>query len=311
MEIILVDNVSKDNSHKIVKEKFPQIKLVENKENLGYCGGNNVGIKQCRGEIIIILNPDTVVTQEWIENMMESYKRHGEGLYQPKLLSYKDKNKINSGGNWIQTFGFGFSSGKGHLDATKFNLEQEIGYASGACLFTSRKVLEKIGHFDEFLFAYHDDLELGWRALNMGIKSFYVPSSIVYHAESLSFGWGKRKFFLLERNRWYCLLIHFSRKTLYKMMPSLILIEILIFLFYLSKGMAREKASCYTSIIKNRKRINQRYEQIQMTRKLSDKDVLKKFVNIIEVPRQVSSDDISGAFNKILSVLSRASRRII
>ena len=70
-EIILVDNASKDQSHKKCKEKFPQIKLIENKENLGYCQGNNVGLEQADGEYIIILNLDTEVESNWIEGFLK------------------------------------------------------------------------------------------------------------------------------------------------------------------------------------------------------------------------------------------------
>ena len=165
-EIILVDNNSQDNSHKICKEKFPQIILVENKSNLGYCEGNNVGIRLANGEFIVILNPDTIVEKEWINYLLDAYQQKGDGLYQPKLLAMEDKKRINTMGNMINLFGFGYSSQKG-LDDLSTTLEiQEIGYASGACLFTSKKILDQIGYFDSFLFAYHDDLDIGWRAID-------------------------------------------------------------------------------------------------------------------------------------------------
>ena len=85
-EVIIVDNVSKDNSHIRCKEKFEKIQLIENKENLGYCEGNNVGIRNAKGDFILILNPDTVVEPNWLEHLLNAYKSFGEGLYQPKHL---------------------------------------------------------------------------------------------------------------------------------------------------------------------------------------------------------------------------------
>ena len=134
----------------------------------------------------------------------------------------------------INLFGFGYSSKKGLEDTFSTTEIQQIGYASGACLFTLKKDFCKIGNFDPFLFAYHDDLDLGWRAMQQNIKSFLVPKSIVYHAESFSFKWSKMKFYLLERNRWYCLLTHYSKKTYYKILPRLILIEFFMCFYYLS-----------------------------------------------------------------------------
>ena len=79
-EIILVDNCSSDNSHLVCKKKFDMIKLIENKENLGYCEGNNVGLREARGEFIMILNPDTTVTSNWADELLNSYHKFGEGV---------------------------------------------------------------------------------------------------------------------------------------------------------------------------------------------------------------------------------------
>ena len=84
-EVIVVDNNSTDNSHKKCKEKFPQIRLIENKENLGYCEGNNVGIRNANGEFIVILNPDTIVAPNWLDELMKAFLKFGNGIYQPKI----------------------------------------------------------------------------------------------------------------------------------------------------------------------------------------------------------------------------------
>lgn len=311
LEIILVDNNSTDGSHIQCKNKFASIKVIENNENLGYCEGNNVGLREVSGDFIVILNPDTVVTPNWIHELLSSFRKYGDGLYQPKLLSTSDKNRINSAGNFIQLFGFGYSRGKGNLDSQTYSESKEIGYASGACLFTSKEILNKIGLFDKFLFAYHDDLELGWRAKQRGIKSFYIPTSIVYHAESFSFSWSKKKFFLLERNRWYCLLTHYSKKTFYKLLPSLLIVEIIVFIFYLSKGMIKEKILGYADIIKNWKIIEQKYKELESMKTISDNELTRKFHDTLEVPHQVSGDLYSTFFNKLLKILSNMSRSVI
>ena len=86
-EIILVDNASTDKSYREYTQKFPEIKLIENKKNLGYCEGNNVGIRASKGEFIVVLNPDTVVTPTWLYELIHSYQENGEGIYQPKILA--------------------------------------------------------------------------------------------------------------------------------------------------------------------------------------------------------------------------------
>ena len=310
-EVILVDNASKDMSHKKCKEKFPNIKLVENKTNLGYCEGNNVGIRQTNAEFIVILNPDTIVEKSWLKELYNAFKKNGPGLYQPKLLSSKNHKIINTAGNMITLFGFGYSKGKGMEDHGQYDNQKNINFASGACLFTSKEIMDKIGHFESFLFAYHDDMDLGWRAAQIGIRSCYVPTSLVYHAESFSFKWKPKKFYLLERNRWYCLLTHYSRKTFYKILPSVVLIEVLMFLFYLSKGLIKEKLSGYQDIIKNRKLIKQKYIELESRKKILDKELIKNFVDELEIPFQVASQFQTKIFNKILKFLAKLARKVI
>jgi len=310
-EVILVDNASKDQSYRKCKEEFPQINLIENKENLGYCEGNNIGLKQAKGDYIIILNPDTEVKIDWIDEFLKEYKNHGDGLYQPKLLATSDKTRINSGGNMMNIFGFGYSSGKGEKDSEKFNKFKIINYASGACLFTSKKIFDKLGYFDPFLFAYHDDLELGWRAAQIGIKSFYVPNVIVFHAESFSFKWSAKKFYLLERNRWYCLLTHYSKSTFLKILPSLVIVEIFIIIYFLSKGMIKEKIRATNHIIKNRKLINKKYLEIENKKKITDKSIIEKLSNTIDIPIEVSDSTTSILFNKIINFLGKITKKII
>ena len=160
LEILVVDNISSDDSQKKCKERFPDIKLIQNNKNLGYCGGNNVGIKEAKGTFVVILNPDTIIEPNCINELISAYNKFGEGLYQPKILSLNEDNTIQSTGNMLHVFGFGFARDKGNKIVNKIEEIQEIGYASGTCLFTSREVIKKVGLLDEFLFLYHDDLDI-------------------------------------------------------------------------------------------------------------------------------------------------------
>lgn len=303
-EIIVVDNNSTDNSQNLCKEKFPIIKLIQNNDNLGFCDGNNVGIIETNGEFVILLNPDTEVDKKWLIKLLDAYKKNGDGLFQPKILVLDEPKRINSAGNIINLFGFGYSRGKGDLDMEEFDDEMKINYPSGACLFTSKNIFNKIGKLDSFLWAYHDDLELGWRAAKLGINSFYVPKSVIYHKESSNFRWNKMKFFLLERNRHYCLLIHYSRKTFYKMLPHLILIEILILIYYIKKGLLFEKFRAYLDIIKNIRKINFKHKELEKLRIIDDTIIIKNFQNRIFVPKQVSDKKTNEIFNRIINRLA-------
>ena len=311
-EIILVDNISKDNSHKKCKNSFPTIKLIENKENLGYCEGNNVGLRTAKGEFVVVLNPDTIVDSNWLDELLEAYQNNGEGLYQPKFLATSDNSMLLSTGQMIQLFGFGYSRSKGNKDEKLFEKIEQIDYASGTCLFTSKKILKKIGLFDPFLFAFHDDLELCWRAALNRIKSFYVPKSIVYHPiEGTSFKWSPLKFKLMERNRKYCLLTLYDRSTFYKMLPALIVVDIAVFFFYLSKGLMKMKILADLEILKNLKIINKKYSENQKIKNISDKEIIHSFKNEVIVPRWIVNNKINSLFNNFLKTISKITKNIL
>ena len=304
-EIIVVDNISSDNSQNECKKRFPEIKLIQNNKNFGYCEGNNIGIRNANGEFIIILNPDTIVESTWIDELFEAYQEFGDGLYQPKILSLNENNVVQSTGNMIHVFGFGFARDKGNKVVDKIEEIEKIGYASGTCLFTSREVVDKIGLLDEFLFLYHDDLDFGWRAAQIGINSYYVPKSKVFHVESYSLKWSSKKFYWLERNRKYCLQTHYSKDTYEKMRYSLMVVDFFVWMFYFSKGFLGVKIKAELDIRKNRKLIEKRHDELENKKTVSDIELIKRFPDEIFVPTNVSQQSMNIKFNSILTKLSK------
>ena len=310
-EVIIVDNASVDDSHIKCKEKFKKIRLIENEKNLGYCEGNNVGIQDAKGDFIVILNPDTTVEPDWLSELVSVYNKCGEALYQPKHLSLNDKSVFMSAGNMMNVFGFGYAREKGKKDINQHNTVEQIGYASGTCLFAPSSVFKKVGLLDPFIFLYHDDLDLGWRAAQLGIKSYYVPTSIIYHAESYMLGWNSEKFFWLERNRKYCLQTHYSKDTYSKIHPTLMLVDILVWLFYLSKGFLGAKIRAELDLRKNRKKISERYEYLEHLKKISDRDLVMDLPDTIHVPSNVTGKNTSSIFNKLIRRLSQRAKKAI
>jgi hypothetical protein len=311
LEIIVVDNISTDKSQEICKEKHPDIKLIQNDENFGYCEGNNIGIRKARGDFIMILNPDTIVEPNCIRELIFAHEKLGEGLYQPKILSLNEKQVLQSTGNMIHVFGFGFAKDKGRKDEEVGEEIKKIGYASGTCLFTSKSVLEKVGLLDSFLFLYHDDLDLGWRASQIGINSYYVPKSKIYHVESYSLKWSAKKFYWLERNRKYCLLTHYSKDTYAKIHSSLCLVDFFVWFFYISKGFLGAKIKAELDIRKNREFIETKYQELEKKKIIPDEKLIQEFPDEIFVPTNVSDGFMNKSFNSILSKLSKKVKKKI
>jgi len=310
-EIIIVDNASEDKSYRKCKEKFERTRIIENEKNLGYCEGNNIGIREAKGDYIVILNPDTIVESNCIEELISAYSKFGEGLYQPKILSLNEKQVLQSTGNMIHVFGFGFAKDKGRKDEEVGEEIKKIGYASGTCLFTSKSVLEKVGLLDSFLFLYHDDLDLGWRASQIGINSYYVPKSKIYHVESYSLKWSAKKFYWLERNRKYCLLTHYSKDTYAKIHSSLCLVDFFVWFFYISKGFLGAKIKAELDIRKNREFIETKYQELEKKKIIPDEKLIQEFPDEIFVPTNVSDGFMNKSFNSILSKLSKKVKKKI
>ncbi len=305
IDLIIVDNASNDKSYLKCKEDFKEIQLIENKENLGYCEGNNTGIRHAKGEFIVILNPDTIVKPNWLDEFLKAYSKFGDALYQPKILSLYEEKILQSTGNMIHLFGFGFSRSKGIKDENQFKEIEKIGYASGTCLFTSSKVLSKIGLLDPFLFLYHDDLDLGWRASQMGINSYFVPNAEIFHVESYMLKWSSKKFYWLERNRKYCLLTHFSKDTYKKMRLTLLFIDFLVWIFYIKKGFVGAKIKAELDINKNKKHIKKKYLELENKKIIQDSELIKEFPDKIFVPVNVAKENINNSFNLVLEKLSK------
>jgi len=202
LEIIVVDNASTDDSVKLVREKFLNVKLILNERNLGFGGGNNVGIRASQGKYIMMLNNDTRLDPKCIEELkgsLEKEERYG-ACASKILLEYED-NLIDAAG--IVVCPDGLSIGRGRLEkGDQYDEETEVFFASDCACLYRREMLEEIGLYDEDFFAYADETDMGWRAQLARWKCIYNPKAVVYHFHSASAGtYSPFKAYLVERNR--------------------------------------------------------------------------------------------------------------
>jgi len=206
IEILVVDNASDDNSPEIVEKEYKNVILIRNDKNLGYGGGNNIGIKRSKGKFVLVLNNDAELDRQCISEMRRAIDRDVKyGAAASKILFKDSPGVLDAAG--IVVFPDGLSIGRGRLEAEGCcSLETEVFFASGCCALYRRAMLEdiKVGdeYYDEDFFAYADDTDLGWRAQLRGWKCIYTPNALVYHAHSASSGnYSPLKAFLVERNR--------------------------------------------------------------------------------------------------------------
>ena len=211
LEIIVVDNASTDGSVDFLREKFHSVHLIRNDKNLGFGAGNNIGIRASQGRYIMMLNNDTRLDPNCVEELKRSIEKDERfGACASKILLESRPDTIDGVG--IVVCPDGLSFGRGRLQKReRYDEEEEIFFASdGACLYR-REMLDDIGLYDEDFFAYADETDMGWRAQLAGWKCIYSPKAIVYHHHSTSTG-GRVSFFkafLVERNRIWVALKNF------------------------------------------------------------------------------------------------------
>ncbi|MFX1394280.1 MAG: glycosyltransferase family 2 protein [Promethearchaeota archaeon] len=225
-EIIIVDNGSKYYTYLELKtflkefESNLKIKLFRSEYNLYFTGGNNKGIRKAKGDYICLLNNDTEVVSDFLEKVVNYLdKNENVGMLCPKILFFKDKNRIWFGGAYLnpRSIHFSYHLGFNQKDNGKYDQIKEPAYVCGAALITRRKVIEEIGLMDEIFFIYIDDTDWSYLTKEKGYKIIYFPETIVYHKiniitkkNRLGFRENPFQIYLYTRNRIVFMLKHFS-----------------------------------------------------------------------------------------------------
>lgn len=211
LQIIVVDNNSGDGlgeKLKVLKDTY----FFQNDKNLGYTGGNNIGIKLALGlgaDYVYVLNPDTKIEKDCIENLVKGLEKTGAGIVGPKIYfmgtthpSSRFKTIWHAGGTLDMLNVIGGHRGVDEVDKGQYEKQMEVDFVSGAALFIKKEVFEKIGFFDDGYFLYYEDSDFCIRAKGAGFKVVYIPSAVVYHENAKSSGLGSPlQDYFLTRNR--------------------------------------------------------------------------------------------------------------
>ena len=198
-EIIFIDNGSTDESVAFVNRKFPGVKIVELKKNEGFCRANNIGLKHASGDFIALLNNDTRVEANWLEELVKAM------VCDPKIaicascmVNYFQPELIDTAGDGYDICGVGFKIGNRQA-VSKYQEKRDVfGGCAGAALYR-RSMIDKINLFDEDFFAVGEDIDLSFRARLSGFRCVYVPTAIVYHKVGQTIGSNSN--FLLYHSR--------------------------------------------------------------------------------------------------------------
>ena len=269
-EIIVVDNHSSDNSVSMIKEGFPEVKLIEEKENIGFAKANNIGFRFSNGKYVMLLNPDTELIDDAVEKMTKILDTHQEiGIVGPKILN-KDGAVSKNGKKRLPTIpndisylfliqkSIGFIEQK--LSRLPFLKKQFYSYyeksgececLSGSCMMFKSAFFKEAGLFDETMPMYLDDIDICYRSLKSGRKNFYLADAKIIHLEQYSTRKSNdyKMFDILSmHSRLLFYKKHFGKKKVisYKMVvlmsiPYLLVLDIITMPYYLFLNKLAEK----------------------------------------------------------------------
>ena len=200
VEIIVVDNASTDDSVPMMREHYPEVRLVVLPQNLGLTGGVNCGIEAASGELIALLNNDAETDSRWIEALVQALNDHPDaGFAASKMLLFDRRDVLNSAGDTYGLNGLPANRGVWEEDVGQYDEDIDIFGACGGAVIYRKSMLDEIGLMDEELFMYCEDVDMNWRAQIAGYTCIFVPDAIVYHRLSAT-GGGKLASYYTGRN---------------------------------------------------------------------------------------------------------------
>ena len=275
VEILVIDNNSTDGSQDMIKRKYKNIKLIENKKNLGYCGINS-GLGVCRGKYILFLNNDMGMDKNCVNELVKTAELSDDvAMAAPRLVNFYDKN-LKSGGTWLSRAFY-----NGHIKGSGKKLKREIPYLGVGLI--RKDFVDMFGHlFDNDYFIYGEDVDLGLRIRLAGKKVMFEPKSVMYHMHSATMQKKSKSFsvFLMERNLITTFFKIFSLNNIILFLPYALFLRMVaiikdILTLRFDLAFARLKAILY--VLFNFNFIIQKRQETQKFRKVNDDYILKVF----------------------------------
>lgn len=204
-EVIIVDNASPNDNPDVIKETYPGITLIKSKKNLGFAGGNNLGVAVAKGDYLLFINNDTIVPSGFVEPLVETLQNDASiGMVSPKIKFHWDSTLIQYAGytpmsHWtIRNNSIGYHQ----KDDGRFDQEGETESVHGAAMMIPKSVIDDVGTMAEIYFLYYEEHDWAEMIKRAGFKIYYQPKSYILHKESLATGkFSPLKTYYIARNR--------------------------------------------------------------------------------------------------------------
>ena len=220
IEIVVADNGSTDGSLTMIRDKFPEVTVLDLEQNFGFASGYNEALKQIEADYFVLLNSDVEVTAGWLESPIRIMQSDESiAAVQPKILSYYNRTHFEyagAAGGFIDKYGYPFCRGRifdeVEADHGQYDTVTDVFWATGACIFVRSDLFHEVGGFDATFWAHMEEIDLCWRLKNSGYRIVYTPESRVYHlgGGTLAYNNPQKLYLNFRNNLW----------LLYKNLPA-------------------------------------------------------------------------------------------
>ena len=205
MEVIVVDNASIQDEATYIQKNYPKVRVIRSEKNLGFAGGNNLGIKAAKGKYIFLVNNDTIFKDFNIQSLIDRLESSPKiGVVCPKIRFSWDNNPIQFSGYTplskitVRNKSIGF----GEEDKGQYNIPHSTPYAHGAAMMIKREVIDRVGLMPECYFLYYEELDWSMMITRAGFEIWYEPTCTIYHKESQTTGQNSPlRTYYITRNR--------------------------------------------------------------------------------------------------------------
>ncbi len=243
--IYVADNASTDTSIEVLKSEFPTVKIIENTGNFGFAKGYNEALRFVEEPYYALVNSDIEVTENWLQPIESIFDNEPKtAIIQPKLLDFKKKTHFEyagAAGGFIDKYGYPFCKGRIfdtlEEDLGQYNEETEVFWATGACFFIRKEVYRTLQGFDDDFFAHQEEIDLCWRANNLGFTAKYCPNSVVYHVGGATLNEANpKKTFLNFRNSLLMLTKNLPKEKLFPIIFTRLILDGIAGLQFIFQG---------------------------------------------------------------------------
>lgn len=311
--ITIVDNCSTDGTADHVRANYPSVEVVQPGTNLGYRGGNALGMAAAEGELIVVCNDDVEVEREWLAEMVRRMSEDPSvGMVTPMILMHANPGTVNAAGNTVHFTGMTGPRGKGDR-REQHETPATVAAVSGCCFMIRRALVDTLrGFSDDFdaldvgWHASFEDVDLGWRVRLAGYRIEYVPSSVMSHKYRQPALFPAR-YGAYEWGRYLVVLRNYRLLTLVALTPMLVVLELLAWAYAVSRGPAfvKSKGKVMMWLLTHPAALARMRERVQSLRIASDHRLLQSMDTTINVAGPASGGVLRLA-NRALAILSVA-----